>query len=159
MKLAIIGPGNCVLHVRRQVINWTNAGLLSIGLLGTYFSNHFHSRKYNWKYRLIKLPPSCPAGDELKHLFLFYIFCCFWNITDIGIHTPGGAHPLCREIIMCVFCWIISVFWFVFICNKYVSRVYMTKVLRQISPVNFNGVTKSFKTDKIPFAELCWKRV
>ena len=34
----IIGSGNGLSPVRRQTITWTNAGLLSIGLLGTNFS-------------------------------------------------------------------------------------------------------------------------
>ena len=33
-----IGPGNGLSPVRRQAITWTNADLLSIGLLGTNFS-------------------------------------------------------------------------------------------------------------------------
>ena len=43
---------------RRQAIIWTIAGLLSIGPLGTNFSEilikiqNFHSRKCIWKYRL-----------------------------------------------------------------------------------------------------------
>ena len=46
----IIGPGNGLSPVRCQTITWTIAGLLSIELLGTYFSEtwiriyHFHSR-------------------------------------------------------------------------------------------------------------------
>ena len=35
---AIIGSGNGLSPVRHQAITWTNAGLLSIGLLGTSFS-------------------------------------------------------------------------------------------------------------------------
>ena len=38
MNWVIIGSGNGLLSVRHQTITWTNAGLLSIGLLGTYFS-------------------------------------------------------------------------------------------------------------------------
>ena len=42
-------------HVWHQAMVWTNAGLLSVRLLGTNFSrfesafHHFHSRKYIWK--------------------------------------------------------------------------------------------------------------
>ena len=36
--LASVGSGNGLSPVRRQVITWTNAGLLSIGHLGTNFS-------------------------------------------------------------------------------------------------------------------------
>ena len=36
--ITIIGSNNGLSHGRRQAITWTNAGLLSIGLLGTNFS-------------------------------------------------------------------------------------------------------------------------
>ena len=67
----IIGPGNGLSPVPRQDITWTNAGLLSTRLLGTYslkFESkfyHFHSRKCNWMCRLPKWQPFCPGGDEL----------------------------------------------------------------------------------------------
>ena len=48
-------------------------------------------------------------------------FAGFFNVNDKGIHTPGGVDPLCRAILMCVCCWIISVLLFVFLCNKNVS--------------------------------------
>ena len=38
VKYAIIGSGNGLSPVRRQAINWHNAGLLSIGPLGINFS-------------------------------------------------------------------------------------------------------------------------
>ena len=58
-------------------ITWTNAGLLSVRLLGTYFSEiwiefyHFQSRKCNLKCRLPKLRSFCPGGDELIILISF----------------------------------------------------------------------------------------
>ena len=39
MNWVIIGSGNGLSPVRRQAITWTNADLLPIGLLGTYFSD------------------------------------------------------------------------------------------------------------------------
>ena len=38
MNWVIIGPGNGLSPVRRQAITWTNAGLTSVRLRGTYFS-------------------------------------------------------------------------------------------------------------------------
>ena len=38
MNWVITGPGNGLSPIRRQAITWTNAGLLLIGLLGTYFN-------------------------------------------------------------------------------------------------------------------------
>ena len=72
MNWVIIASGNGLSPVRHQAITWTNAGLLSIGPLGTYLSEfesefyHFHSRKCNWKCRLPKGRPFCPWGDELR---------------------------------------------------------------------------------------------
>ena len=37
MNWVITGPDNGLSPVRRQAITWTNAGLLLIGILGTYF--------------------------------------------------------------------------------------------------------------------------
>ena len=63
---AIIGSGNGLPPVRRQAITWTNAGLLSIGLLGTKSEFcHFYSRKFTWKCHLPKWRPFCPGEDEL----------------------------------------------------------------------------------------------
>ena len=55
-----IGSGNGLSPVRRQTITWTNAGLLSIGLLGKIsvkFESefyHFHPRKCIWNCCLSK---------------------------------------------------------------------------------------------------------
>ena len=57
-KLTIIASDNGLSPGRRQAIIWNNAGILSIGLLGTNFSEiwskfwHFLSRKCAWKCRL-----------------------------------------------------------------------------------------------------------
>ena len=52
-NLTIIDPDNGLLPGRHQAIIWNNAGILSIGLLGTDFSEiliwHFLSRKCAWK--------------------------------------------------------------------------------------------------------------
>ena len=69
---AIIGSGNGLSQIRRQVITWTNDGLLSFGLLGTNFSEfesefyHFHLIKCIWKSRLPTRRPFCSRGDELN---------------------------------------------------------------------------------------------
>ena len=66
-----ISSGNGLSPLRRQAITKTNAGLLSIGLLGTSFSEielefyHLHSWKCIWKCRLPKWRPFCSGGDEL----------------------------------------------------------------------------------------------
>ena len=53
-----VGSDNSLSPIRRQAIICTNAGLLSIGHLGTNFSEilikykTFHKNKGIWKYRL-----------------------------------------------------------------------------------------------------------
>ena len=67
-----IGSGNGLLPIQRQAITWTSADLLSIGLLGTNFSEiwiaieHFSFIKLCLKMLSTKWRPFCPGGDELK---------------------------------------------------------------------------------------------
>ena len=56
-KFTIIGTGNGLSPGRHQIIIWTSAGILSVGPLGTHFSEiwieihiYFHSRKCIWKF-------------------------------------------------------------------------------------------------------------
>ena len=64
-KLNIIGSDNGLSPGRRQVIIWTNAGILLIEPLGTTFSeilieiHNLRSRKCIWKHRLEKRRPFC----------------------------------------------------------------------------------------------------
>ena len=57
--------------VRRQAITWTNADLLSIGPLGTNFSEisvdiqTFSLNKIHLKMASAIFPPNCPGGDVL----------------------------------------------------------------------------------------------
>ena len=66
-----IGSDNGLLPIRHQAIIWTNAGLLTIGPLGTNFSEilikikKFSFRKSCLKILSAKLWPFCPGGDEL----------------------------------------------------------------------------------------------
>ena len=49
MNWVIIGSGNGLSPVRCQAIIWSNAGLLSIGLLGTHFSECIRKCLPNWR--------------------------------------------------------------------------------------------------------------
>ena len=64
-----IDSGNGLSPLRCQAITWTNAGLLSIGLLGTNFSEiRIRILSFSYKKMHLKLPiwqPFCPGGDEL----------------------------------------------------------------------------------------------
>ena len=67
-----IGSDNGFSPVRRQAIIWTNAGLLSIGPLGTNFSEilikiqNFPITKMHLEISSAKRRPFCSGGDELK---------------------------------------------------------------------------------------------
>ena len=71
MNWVSIGSDNGLSPVRRQAITWTNADLLSIALLWTYFSEiwigilSFSSKKTQLKTLSAKWRPFCPRGDEL----------------------------------------------------------------------------------------------
>ena len=55
-KLTIIGSENDLSPSRRQAINWTNDGLLSIGTLRTYFSEILIKiQKFSLKKMLLKM--------------------------------------------------------------------------------------------------------
>ena len=70
-KLIIIGSDNGLSPDRRQIIIWTNAGLLSIGPLRTYFSEssikiqQFSLKKMHVKMSSAKWRPSCLSLNVL----------------------------------------------------------------------------------------------
>ena len=71
-NLTIIGSDNGLSPGRRQAIIWTNAGLLLIGPLGTYFSEiliqiqQFSLKKIDWKMSSGKWRPSCLGLNVLR---------------------------------------------------------------------------------------------
>ena len=73
-KLTIIGSDNGWSPGRRQAIIWTNAGLLSIGPLRTYFSENlikiqqFSLKKMHVKVSSAKCCPSCLGLNVLTFL-------------------------------------------------------------------------------------------
>ena len=74
MNWVIISPGNGLPPVRRQALTWTNAVLLSTGLLGTYFSEIWIGiRAFSFKKMLLNMSSAYMAailsrGDELNML-------------------------------------------------------------------------------------------
>ena len=88
----IIGPDNGLSPDPHQDITCTNAGLLSVVLLGTYLSEfksefyHFNSRKCNWKCRLPNWWPFCP-----KELHPLVSYCSIIGLLSepysLYIHT------------------------------------------------------------------------
>ena len=76
-----------------EAITWTNADLLSIGLLRVNISvnlelefYHFHSRKFIWKCRQPKWRQFCPGGDELSVLSPIEVSIYQW-FKFIVVHT------------------------------------------------------------------------
>ena len=71
-----IGSGNGLSPCWRQAIPWTNDDLLSIGPIGTYFSeiriktHNFSFTQMSLKMLFAKWWPFCPGGDELSWLKL-----------------------------------------------------------------------------------------
>ena len=71
MNQVSIGSDNGLPPIWRQAIIWTNAGLLSMGPLGTNFSEilikiqNFSFTKMHLKIMSSKRQPFCPGGDEL----------------------------------------------------------------------------------------------
>ena len=71
-KLTIIGSENGLSPGRRQAINWTNAGLLLIGPLGTNFNDilikilTFSFKKMRLKVSSAKRRPFCLGLNVLK---------------------------------------------------------------------------------------------
>ena len=68
----IIASGNGLSPVRRQAITWTNAGLLSIGLLGSNFNEiwirilPFSFKKIHLKMSSAKMAAILSRGDEFS---------------------------------------------------------------------------------------------
>ena len=79
-ELGSISSDNGLSPVQRQAITWTNADLLSIGLLGANFSEIWIQiqsssfMKRHMKMSSAKWQPFCPAGDE--------VFCCTPTTLD-----------------------------------------------------------------------------
>ena len=73
-NLTLIGSDNGLSPGRRQVITWTNVGILFIGPLGTHFSemsieiHTFSLKKIHLKMSSGKLRPCCLDLNVLTHL-------------------------------------------------------------------------------------------
>ena len=83
-KLTIIGSDNGLSPDRRQAIIWTNAGLLSIGPMRTYFSENlikihqFSLKKMHVKMSSAKWRPSCLG---LNVLTLCMVNCLWFGVS------------------------------------------------------------------------------
>ena len=93
-KLTIIGSDNGLSPDRRQAIIWTNAGLLLIGPLGTYFSEilieilTFSFKKMRLKVSSAKWRPFC-LGLNVLTLFLLFALSirCLMCVALRDSHT------------------------------------------------------------------------
>ena len=98
-----ICSGNGLEPNRRQAITWNNADVLSIGPLGTNFSDNwieiliFSCMKTHLKMSSAKCLPFCPGGDELHinvPILVIYVVLFLFAIKVYGKrwHTQTQAH-------------------------------------------------------------------
>ena len=80
--------GSSLAHTMAWRRTWTNAGLLSIGLLGTDITEvwivilSFSFKKMHLKMSAAKVAPFYPGGYDLTHLLLLPHIC----INELGQH-------------------------------------------------------------------------
>ena len=116
-KLTIIDSNNGLLPDRRQVIIWTNAGLLLIGPSGTNFSEisikiyTFSFKKMRLKVSFAKRQPSCLGLNVLTKIRAWirkHTYC-------LNSSPPGhNGHHFTDDIFRCIFENEKFVFWFKF---------------------------------------------
>ena len=104
-----IGSDNGLSPVSFQAITWTNADILSVGLLGANFSEiqnkiqNFSFSKMHLKISSIEWRPFCPGGDELIYCWSCLTHwgrvthICVGNLTIIG--SDNGLSPGQRQAI------------------------------------------------------------
>ena len=121
-KLTIIASDNDLSPGRRQAIIWNNAGILSIGCLGTNFSEilieilTFSFKKMHFKVSSAKRQPFCLGLNELTsnvilqqscpqpRIAFYFIYSTPqnhvlpWNKFN---HTPCKGHSWSVELFMC----------------------------------------------------------
>ena len=89
MNWVIIGSGNGLSPDRRQAITWTNADLLSIGLLGTYFSEiwigilSFSFKKMQLKMLSAKMSAILSRGRWVNGLVPSWWQAITWTNVDL----------------------------------------------------------------------------
>ena len=107
VKLTIIGSDNGLSPRRRQVIIWTNVGILLIGPLGTNFIDiligiqTFSFNKMHLKMSSAKWRPFC-LGLNVLRVDIFSVF--LWNCPDMNAARPRWCwvnirtgNGLCRQ--------------------------------------------------------------
>ena len=91
-KLTIIVSDNGLLPGRRQAIIWTNAGILSIGPLGTNFSEiwtqiqNFLLMKKHLKMSSAKWRPFCLSFNDLKRSQFWMIHWFHTHYHNYNLH-------------------------------------------------------------------------
>ena len=94
---AIIGSGNGLSPIWCQAITWTNAGLLSIGLLGTNFSEFWirilslSCKKMNLKMLSAKCQPFCLCQEVFNPSILPSVI---YYPSSMESTTSGWGHSL-----------------------------------------------------------------
>ena len=109
-KLIIVGSDNGLSPDRRQAIISTNAGLLSIGPLRTYFSENlikiqqFSLKKIHMKMSLEKWRPSCLGLNVLKTTReLSFLISSSRNSNDMAKSTCAHMHARTHSHLGCMY--------------------------------------------------------
>ena len=104
MNQVSIGSGNGFSPIRRQAIIWTNAGLFSIGPLGTNCSEilikiqNFSFMTMHLKISSAKWQPFCPRGDELMENHKYSLL-----MHRIKIKSPANSLWNEQHVFVCWF--------------------------------------------------------
>ena len=97
-----IGWDNGLSPIRRPAITWTNAGLLSIGILGTHFgeikiaSHIFLFKKMHFNISSAKWRPFCPGGQYWASFMTPYDVT-MPQLSSVGIRSSSGLAPKRRQ--------------------------------------------------------------
>ena len=100
-KLTIIGSDNGLSPDQRQAIIWTNAGLLSIGPLGTNFSEilieilTFSFKKMRLKVSFVKWRPFCIGLNVLTDMCSFEVSFLWRIYTYEMLVSPWQCPDYC----------------------------------------------------------------
>ena len=107
--LTIIGSDNGLSPGRRQAIIWTNAGLLSIEPLRTYFSENlikiqpFSLKKMHVKMSSAKWRPFCLGLNVLITHFTGSLYCSLLPIRRYEAGTDPRTMPTTHSVTVYVF--------------------------------------------------------
>ena len=109
-KLTIIGSENGLASGRRQAINWTNAGVLWIGPLGTNFRgilvviHAFSFKKTHFKMSSGKWRPFCPGLNVFKTVSTSRPWCYYHQYARPRFDGVQDKYVPADTMFVCIHC-------------------------------------------------------